>query len=255
MKIRVAAAIMLSAVPACASAQQIVLNPTNIVGASSVYFGGAGNQGDPFAANGARVNGVFGAGNIFNSQLDDPTVEGFFSGSYFLTGDGQSQATVSNPYITIDLGRLFSLSSFTLFNSNNGNSNDRGTGGFTLRGSNSLLADGANGFTLGDGAVMLASGTLAPNVAGAPPLAQSFGAATSAGVRYLQFVPTSVGVANPFNAQAYGLNELKVFGTEVTTAVPEPATWAMILVGFATIGLGMRRRQAQDLSLNGAIHL
>lgn len=32
-------------------------------------------------------------------------------------------------------------------------------------------------------------------------------------------------------------------GVQITGAVPEPATWAMMLLGFGTIGFAMRRRQ------------
>lgn len=40
--------------------------------------------------------------------------------------------------------------------------------------------------------------------------------------------------------------------TAATAAVPEPATWAMMLVGFAAIGLGMRRKQRPSMRLNFA---
>ena len=35
------------------------------------------------------------------------------------------------------------------------------------------------------------------------------------------------------------------FGSAATAAVPEPATWAMMIVGFGMVGAGMRRRQAK----------
>ena len=65
------------------------------------------------------------------------------------------------------------------------------------------------------------------------------------GNRYIQFVPTSAGAVSPYNAQSFGLNELKVFGTEVTAAVPEPATWAMMMMGLGIIGIGLRQRAAK----------
>jgi hypothetical protein len=34
----------------------------------------------------------------------------------------------------------------------------------------------------------------------------------------------------------------------VTTAVPEPATWAMMLMGFGAIGFGLRRRKQMELT-------
>ncbi|HEV2044556.1 MAG TPA: PEPxxWA-CTERM sorting domain-containing protein, partial [Sphingomicrobium sp.] len=33
------------------------------------------------------------------------------------------------------------------------------------------------------------------------------------------------------------------------TPVPEPATWAMMLVGFGAIGIGMRRRRRSGQKL------
>ncbi len=43
------------------------------------------------------------------------------------------------------------------------------------------------------------------------------------------------------------------FGTQqVQAAVPEPGTWAMMLLGFGGIGLGLRRRKARELKLRAA---
>lgn len=46
---------------------------------------------------------------------------------------------------------------------------------------------------------------------------------------------------------AAGSNGLRIFATDstVTGAVPEPATWAMMLLGFAGIGVAMRRGRAR----------
>jgi hypothetical protein len=38
----------------------------------------------------------------------------------------------------------------------------------------------------------------------------------------------------------------------VSRAVPEPSTWAMMLVGFGAIGFGMRRKQRQTVRYNFA---
>jgi hypothetical protein len=43
------------------------------------------------------------------------------------------------------------------------------------------------------------------------------------------------------NGQTPGISHLLYFGT---AAVPEPATWAMLITGFAAIGAALRRRQA-----------
>jgi hypothetical protein len=37
-------------------------------------------------------------------------------------------------------------------------------------------------------------------------------------------------------------------GIQVTSAVPEPATWAMMLIGFGAVGFSMRRRQRVALT-------
>ena len=34
----------------------------------------------------------------------------------------------------------------------------------------------------------------------------------------------------------------EVVGGTITTAVPEPASWAMMLVGFGAMGVALRRR-------------
>lgn len=41
----------------------------------------------------------------------------------------------------------------------------------------------------------------------------------------------------------------EVAGGTFTTAVPEPASWAMILAGFGALGLALRRRATQNVTL------
>jgi hypothetical protein len=43
-----------------------------------------------------------------------------------------------------------------------------------------------------------------------------------------------------------------VSGSSVGPAVPEPATWAMMLVGFGAMGAVMRRRQRATIGYNFA---
>lgn len=42
-----------------------------------------------------------------------------------------------------------------------------------------------------------------------------------------------------------GMSHIAFFGSRGTTAVPEPGTWAMMLVGFGAIGFSMRRRRQE----------
>lgn len=58
---------------------------------------------------------------------------------------------------------------------------------------------------------------------------------TSAGASYtLKFSFSNVG---------QGPNGFRIFATDATAAVPEPATWAMMLLGFGAIGMAMRGRR------------
>src|SRR5690606_10389292 len=38
-------------------------------------------------------------------------------------------------------------------------------------------------------------------------------------------------------------------GTPITSAVPEPATWALMILGFGAVGMGMRRRKAATVKV------
>ena len=49
------------------------------------------------------------------------------------------------------------------------------------------------------------------------------------------------------DTQGRGVSNAQVFATGVRGAVPEPATWAMMLLGFGAIGMASRRRRAQVL--------
>ena len=64
-----------------------------------------------------------------------------------------------------------------------------------------------------------------------------------------QTVSTTVGASYTLkfslSNSAAGASGLRIFATDaaVTGAVPEPATWAMMLLGFGGIGMAMRRRR------------
>ena len=53
---------------------------------------------------------------------------------------------------------------------------------------------------------------------------------------------TTAGLQNGNNTDLPGLSHLAFFG-RVASAVPEPATWAMMLVGFGMVGGATRRRK------------
>jgi hypothetical protein len=56
------------------------------------------------------------------------------------------------------------------------------------------------------------------------------------------FGNNAVGLFSGFGTFPGGLPEVRIDG-ELTAAVPEPSTWAMMLFGFAAIGYGVYRRK------------
>ena len=223
--VAIALAVCTLAATAPAGAAQVALTPLSVIGDTGSYnYPGTGHPG------------AFVAGNIFD-QPAGPIVELFQIG-YWINGDNGPAAA----YITVDLGAAMQGLSFDLFNTANGPNGDRGTGAFIIVGANAVASDGANGFTLAGATTTLVNGTLTAETGAVPLSAQSFTAAAGS-FRYLQFRPTSVASAVPIinNIQNnYGLNELRVFATD---AVPEPATWALLIGGFAMTGVAMRRRE------------
>jgi hypothetical protein len=216
-------ALALSLATGAARADQIVLDPSSVIGGSGFYTACCSFQ----------------PGNIFDQQLGAVT-EGF-GGGYWLNPDNGP----AGAFITIDLGAVYNLGGIDLFNTHNGPYQDRGTGDFTITGSNSVTDLGGGNFAL-DGATVVASGTLNPEFNTAETIAaQSF--AASGAFRYLSFNPTSVsaGGASCCGANVYGLDELRVFSG---AAVPEPATWALMIGGFGMAGAMFRRRRRRALA-------
>lgn len=218
MKYGIAAIVLATAVSAfSAHAAQVVLAPTNVIGSSSYYTACCSFQ----------------PGNILDQQ-SGPVTEAFGSG-YWLNPDNGP----ANAFITVDLGQVTSLSSVQLFNTHNGPYNDRGTGNFTIQGSNTVADLGGGNFAL-VAATTIVSGTLTTeNSAASAATAQTFAAAGA--YRYISFDPTSVAVSGApcCGANNYGLDELRVF-----SAVPESASWALMFAGFGGLGLSLRTRRS-----------
>ena len=201
-----------------ASAAQIVLAPVNVIGSAGDYGG-------------------FPADNILDQQIG--SVSDDFASTYWLWPDNNG-----NPaFITIDLGASYRIGELELFNTRNAGFGDRGTKDFTISGGNSVSAF-SGGLRLSGLETTLVNGVLAPaavinNIPG-----QSFSVSSSATFRYLEFRPTSA--RGPFSTasfSAYGLNELRVYEHEATGAIPEPSTWAMMILGFGAAGAAIRSRR------------
>jgi hypothetical protein len=215
-----------------ASAGQVVLSSASVIGDTGSYTFGPASTTHP---------GDQPAIRIFDQQTGAITGETFLA-QYWANGDNGP----AGAFITIDLGAAYSLTSFDLFNTSNSYNGDRGTGQFSIAASNSIVADGTNGFTLGGSIVTIASGTLAAQATSGAVTAQTFSALTGTSYRYLQFLPTSVASVNQIVngiQNNYGLNELRVYAVTATGAVPEPASWALLMTGFGAVGFVARRRR------------
>lgn len=167
--------------------------------------------------------------------------ESFGDGTYWLASNNGPAVG----FISIDLGSAFRLGLFELFNTHNGSVNDRGTGDFEIRGSNDA---GFSTFTT------LVSGTLAAQSSANDPIdAQRFAANSTGQFRYIQFRALSVASAQQICCgiqRNYGLNELRVFSRSAVGAIPEPGTWAMMIVGFGFIGGILRQTKPKRVALH-----
>ena len=203
--------------PLAANAAQISLAPANVYASTTPY------------------SSTYEANNILDQQTGTIN-ETAQDGSYWLNPDnGASTGTIS-----IDLGAQYRLGSFDLFNTHNAFYNDRGTGSFAIWASNdSTFAT----FT------QVASGVLTAEMQGTPLTAQTVNSSSNALFQYIQFRALSTaaqtnsgnGCCGPTN---YGLNELRVFDAPlIGGAVPEPASWALMIGGFGLVGAASRRRR------------
>ena len=145
--------------------------------------------------------------------------------SMWMTDLGVDAAT-----LTFDLGEVFNLSNIQVWNYNFGREEfastlDRASKAFTL----SISLDGLN-YT------QVLSGEFARGT-GAPLAAETF--AFSGVGRYVQLSLNGNHAQYPeyYGYAPVGLSEVR-FG-----AVPEPATWALLIAGFGATGVALRRRR------------
>ncbi len=234
-----------SAACLCVVATTAVAAPINIANGTSVIGGNSDYPNGNF-----NTGGTYQTQNVTNGQNASPDnntgsiTEPGQDGSFWLGRDNSSAG-----YFVLDLLNPASIASFQLFNTRNGPYDDRGTGNFSITGSNVITNLGASpgaGFDIVGGTV-LASGTLTNQTyaggfgaQGSTPLvSDSFNSSDTVGTyRYLRFDALSIGAAadKGFGPAGVGLNEIRVF------AVPEPASLTIVALGG--IGLLARRRRA-----------
>jgi hypothetical protein len=109
--------------------------------------------------------------------------------------------------------------------------------GVQLLGGTNLFYDGYGQYYLNGGDVIASGEVAAGSIDRMGQLsAQSFAATTAKKYRYISF-----GATTPYQS----IDEIRLFDREgvVAGAVPEPATWAMMIMGFAGMGAALRRRR------------
>jgi hypothetical protein len=224
-----------------AMAGQITLSPSNAIGGTPVY--NSLNVASPAPFN----QGVEAAGDIFDNQtgpVSEPTHTGFW-----LNPDANDGGS-NQPYILVNLGGPYQLSSIELFNTHNSTSNNRGTSHFEILGGNAVATSGGNGYVLSGPSTMLvncsANCALSSVVGDDPIPGQSF---TPTDVvndyQYLEFIGISV-VAGAKTSTSFGLNEMRVFGT----AAPVPELPAPLMLGTGVLVPWIaRRRRALSISV------
>jgi hypothetical protein len=151
--------------------------------------------------------------------------------------DWASRSQGANAYINLDLGAVYSLAtSFVTDRVTSGGPNGAffgGTTDFTTQYSLTVYTDASFNTIIGS-ALVFSKAT-----PGGPSSPVDFLDVRSLGGLTAQYVRYSVLASNGLNS---GLADIRFDGTLATTAVPEPAVWGLMVIGFGMVGVTTRRR-------------
>ena len=162
--------------------------------------------------------GVFNAANLFDEQTG------------VVSGLGSPATSRTNASLTLDLGSATDFGQIELFTAVGGS--------FVMRGAETVFWDPFSGYYLNGGEV-LARGNLNADAGVSGVLsAQTFSIGSLNSYRYISIFFS--GSADGEAATPGSLNEVRLFDG-APGAVPEPATWAMMILGFGACGVAMRR--------------
>ena len=208
---------------------------------------GSGNVGDPGIGAGALLITGFDGADTVSLDPAHSSGFGFYTGSY--SGVAAAPAGDTSQYIAIGTGGsvLFDLRSLGTGH-NRINSLSVYLGSIDSYNFIDVLGLDDNGALDFGNPMMTISGSDLPpsngdwyNSQTNRRLTMSFDAADHVG----GLVFRSNGVAFEFDSIAAGTSHIGVPGENATGAVPEPASWAMMLGGFGMIGGAMRSRRAK----------
>ena len=230
MKKYMAAIVAIAALPSIAQAQTSYTN-------KAAFLAAAGStQTETFGA--AAVGNFASVGGVFNAAFDGFNVTGNNFGNY--VGIATGAVSDSGPNYAIP-GTFTGQKYLTWANL---------TGGIVSLTINFNAATTAFGFDWFNTdfsdqySINLPGGTV---FSGPPFTVVTGGAANSGFFGLISSTPfTSVVITNNFNGGYISDEGMDNFITNgvgsVKTGVPEPATWAMMLIGFGAIGFALRRR-------------
>jgi hypothetical protein len=216
------------------AAAMFVASPANATIALCYY---TGNDVPQCAATDSNVNVDNTQGFVIGGHLnDDVTQQLTFTGSETLVGAGSGQATITalddllDTAVTFQLiGATFNLATFNLVPLTGNDPNEAVSvevsyiptfGGSPI--TYTLSGNGENFYGIyGDAGEQIQS------------------------ITFGNYLPAGSGIASIKQVRLGGVRP-----TETPTpegVVPEPGTWAMMLIGFGAIGAGMRRRRKQGV--------
>ena len=203
------------------SAQTIISATSAVVNSGGP---GSGSIVDTYNQSGLSVGYTSGVTNFNTYIAGNPRHSVIFSGFEWFSNQGTTTAMV-----TYDLGSVLGIDRLALWNEE-----------FSGIGLLDLL-------TSTDGVTYTALGSFTPTdnppgVSGDTYGADVFSfAATSA--RYVRFSMSRCPQPNGNNYTACSIGEVAFRSAVVNSGVPEPATWAMMLLGFGALGFALRRQR------------
>jgi hypothetical protein len=228
MKFRILISVVLLAA-VCSAGQVSGLGPSSVIGGSASYGTSA-----PQPWNG----GSFPTGRVLDQQTG-AVGDGSYT-NYWLGANGDSAA-----YFVIDLGAVYHITSFDIFNTHNNIWGDRGTGGFTITAGNTVTDTGGGNFNLSGTTEQILGGTLTAAPTSDPITAQHFGVSDPGNYRYVRFNVTSLAAACTNSSSpcppaplGAGLSELRVSGD---TPTPEPTSAAVVACALIWLSAARRR--------------
>lgn len=233
MRFLIAAALAASTLAAPALAGPFIYAPTSAtINSGGPGFGSINNTFNQISLSTGYTSGV----TDFDTYIaSNPQHTVIFSNAGGEVYEWFSNSGINTASVTYDLGSVLGISSLALWNEETS-----GIGVLGLFGST-------------DGLSFSSLGTFNPTDNGYTQLSDTYGADVfrfaSTNARYVRFDMSGCPQQLSTNFNGCSIGEVAFGGTGITSVVPEPGTWALMITGFGFIGGALRRRRALGHSL------